>query len=60
MTSHYVIVSIKLYKEVGNDECIFVCNFGDRRMSGFEVIEGGGRGFRGSPGRRKQKKARSQ
>ena len=40
MTSYYVIVSIKLYKEVRNDECIFVCNFGDRRMSCFEVIEG--------------------
>ena len=49
MTSHYVIVSIKLYKEVGNDECIFVCNFGDRRMSGFEVIEGGGGVSEGLP-----------
>ena len=49
-------MSIKLYKEVGNDECIFVCNFGDRRMSGFEFIEGGERGgLRGSPRRRKQK-----
>ena len=41
MTSYYVIESIKLYKEVGNDEYISVCNFGDRRMSDFEVIEGG-------------------
>ena len=40
MTSYYVIVSIKLYKEIGNDEYISVCNFGDRRMSCFEVIEG--------------------
>ena len=39
MTSYYVIVSIKLYKEVGNDEYISVCNFGDRSMSWFEVIE---------------------
>ena len=31
---------IKLYKEIGNDEYISVCNFGDRRMSCFEVIEG--------------------
>ena len=44
MTSYYIIVSIKLYKEVGNDECIFVCNFGDRRMSCFEVIEGASEG----------------
>ena len=40
MTSYYVIVLIKLYKEIGNDEYISVCNFGDRRMSCFEVIEG--------------------
>ena len=40
MTSYYVIVSIELYKEVGNNECIYLCNFGDRRMSCFEVIEG--------------------
>ena len=49
MTSYYVIVSIKLYKEVGNDECIFVCNFGDRRMSGFEFIERGGGVSEGLP-----------
>ena len=53
MTSDYVIVSIKLCPEVGNDEYIIVCNFGGRRMSGFEVI--------GAPaGRRKQKIARSE
>ena len=57
MTSYYVIVLFKLYKEVENDEYISVSNFGDRRMSGFEVIEGC---LRGSPGRRKQKQARSQ
>ena len=28
-------------QEVGNDEYIIVCNFGGRRMSGFEVIGGG-------------------
>ena len=41
MTSDKVIVSIKLYPEVGNDESIVVCNFGGHRMSGFEVLEGG-------------------
>ena len=36
-------------QEVGNDEYMIVCNFGSRRMNGFEVIEreggreGGGR-----------------
>ena len=53
MTSDYAIVSIKLLPEVGGDEYIIVCHFGDRRMSGFEVIEGG---LRGAPGRRKEKK----
>ena len=53
MTSDYAIVSIKLLPEVGGDEYIIVCYFGDRRMSGFEVIEGG---VRGAPGRRKEKK----
>ena len=41
-----------------------MCNFGGRRMSGFEVIgggEGGGRGGSKAPAdRRKQKKARSE
>ena len=41
MTSIYVIVSIKLCQQVGNDECFVLCNFGDRSLSGFEVIEGG-------------------
>ena len=53
MTSDYPTVSIKLLPEVGGDEYIIVCHFGDRRMSGFEVIEGG---LRGAPGRRKEKK----
>ena len=53
MTSDYPIVSIKLLPEVGGDEFIIVCYFGDRRMSGFEVIEGG---LRGALGRRKEKK----
>ena len=54
MTSDYAIVSIKLLPEVGGDEYIIVCYFGDRsRMSGFEVIEGD---LRGAPGRRKEKK----
>ena len=53
MTSDYVIVSIKLCPEVGNDEYVIVCNFGGRRMSGFEVIGGGGGGLQGA--RRSQK-----
>ena len=31
-------MTIRLCPEVGNDEYIIVCNFGARRMSGFEVI----------------------
>ena len=57
MTSDYVIVSIKLCPEVGSDEYIIVCDFGGRRMSGFEVIEGTSEA---PAGRRKQKKARSE
>ena len=41
MTSDYVIRGIKLCSEVVNDEYIISSNFGGRRMSGFEVIEGG-------------------
>ena len=37
VTSDYIILSIKLSPEVGNDEIIF----GGHSMSGFEVIEGG-------------------
>ena len=55
MTSDYVIVSIKLCPEVGNDEHIIVCNFGGRRMSGFEVIGGGG----GLQGARRSQKAKN-
>ena len=44
MTSDYAIVSINLRLEVGDDEYIIVCYFGDRRMSGFEVIEGASEG----------------
>ena len=58
MTSDYVIVSIKLCPEVGNDEYIIVCNFGGRRMSGCKVIEGGLRGARRS--QEAKKKARSE
>ena len=39
MTSIYVIVSIKLCQQVGNDEYFVLCNFGGRSLSGFEVIE---------------------
>ena len=38
MTSDNVILSIKLYPEVGHDEYI-LCNFGCCGISGFEVIE---------------------
>ena len=33
-----MIVSIKLCPDVRNDEYIILRNFGDRTMSGFEVI----------------------
>ena len=43
MTSDYVIVSIKLSPEVGNEEYIVLCNIASgHSMSGFEVIEEGG------------------
>ena len=54
VTSDYVIVSIKLSPEVGNDEFIIVCNFGGRGMSDLKVMEG--RGLRALPSHRKQKK----
>ena len=52
-------------QEVGNDEYMIACNFGSRRMNGFEVIEReggreGGKGSDASPGHRKQKKAGSE
>ena len=53
MTPDYVIVSIKFYPEVENDQYVIVCNVRGRRMGGFEVI-----GL--LPGRRKQKRARSE
>ena len=34
MTSNYVIVSIKLYLNVGNNDYIILWNFGGRIMSG--------------------------
>lgn len=43
MTSDYVIVSIKLCSEAGNDECFVLCNFIGCSISSFEVI-GEGRG----------------
>ena len=53
MTSDYVIVSVKLCPNAGNDEYIIVCNFGSRRMSGFEVIKVASEA---PAGRRKQKR----
>ena len=41
MKSNYVIVSIKIRLDLGNDGYIILYNFGDRIMSGFKVIEGG-------------------
>ena len=43
MTSDYVIVSIKLSPDVGNDEHIILCNCRGHSLSGFEVIEEEGR-----------------
>ena len=40
MASDYVIMSINLWTEVGNDEEIVVCNFSGHRLSCFEVLEG--------------------
>ena len=39
MTSNDVIGLIKLCLGIGNDQCITLCNFGGRIISGFEVIE---------------------
>ena len=49
MTSDYVIVSIKLCSEAGNDECFVLCNFIGCSISSFEVI-GEGRGGGGALG----------
>ena len=53
-----MIVSIKLCLDVRNDEYIILCNFADRTMNGFEVIEGD---LLGSPSvAASKKKARSE
>ena len=44
MALKYVIMSIKLCLDVGNDEGISLYNFGGLILSGFEVIEGEGGG----------------
>ena len=50
MTSDYVIVSIKLCPEAGNDEWFVLCNFIGCSISSFEVIgEGWGGGGSGGP-----------
>ena len=54
MALNYVIVSIKLRLDVGNDKCIILCDFGDLIVRGVEVIG------RGVGGRCKLKKARSE
>ena len=38
MTLFYVIVTIKLCPEVGNDEYVILRNFGGRMMSGVQVL----------------------
>ena len=44
MALNYVIVSIKLRLDVGNDKCIILRDFGDLIVRGVEVIqERGGR-----------------
>ena len=64
MTSDYVIVSIKLCPEAGNDGWFVLCNFIGCSISSFEVIgEGwGGGGGAGGPlearGQEKRKKTR--
>ena len=40
MMSYHIIVSIKFCLAVRNDECIILCNFRGRIMSGFEILEG--------------------
>ena len=57
MASDYVIVLIKLWPEVGNDEEIVVCNFSGHRLSCFEVLEGD---LRGPLQSQEAKKARSE
>ena len=42
MASNYVIMSIKLCLDVGNDKDSSLYNFGGLILSGFEVIEGKG------------------
>ena len=44
MASNYIIMSIKLCLDVGNDKDISLYNFGGLILSGFEVIEGEGGG----------------
>ena len=39
MALNYVIVSIKLRLDVGNDKSIILCDFGDLIVRGVEVIE---------------------
>ena len=53
MALNYVIMSIKLCLDVGNDKGISLYNFGGLILSGFEVIEGegGGKGPRWREGK---------
>ena len=44
MASNFVIVSIKLCLNGGNDEYISLCKFGGLILNCFEVIEGEGGG----------------
>ena len=55
VTSDYVIKGIALCLEVVNNEYIMLSDFGGRRMSGFQIIKGGG-GASGIPRSQEAKK----
>ena len=59
--SDYVIVSIKLCPEAGNDECFILCNVIGCSISSFEVIgeerAGGSGGSLEALGQEKRKKS---
>ena len=54
MTSNYVIVSIKLRLDAGNDKYIILCNFSGCFVRDLEVID---KGLRGLARSQEEKKA---
>ena len=57
MTSNDVILSIKLFLEVGNDKYNIMCNFGGHNLSAFVAcVAGAKRGGGGGGGGRKARK----